>query len=104
MSQVGQAVYANDNKSGIYAAKVPYALVLSEGGSCHSRNILRLTTMAGKLSTWYDTVQVLKAEFNRKGFPDSWAYFVHFLGWKKSHDKWVPASNIVWRGASVSDT
>ena len=26
VSQVGQAVYANDDKSGIYAAKVPHAL------------------------------------------------------------------------------
>lgn len=59
-------MYANDQKSGIYPAKV------------------------------------LKAVYNRKGFPDAWSYFVHFLGWKKSHDKWVSDAHLVWRDESVS--
>lgn len=48
LSQVGQAVYANDNKSGIYAAKVQNATVLAAGGGCHSRNTRRVISMAGK--------------------------------------------------------
>lgn len=63
---VGSPVFANDQKSGIYAAKV------------------------------------LKAEFGRPGFADTWAYFVHFLGWKKSHDKWVETEFVVQRDDQVS--
>ena len=45
---------------------------------------------------------MLKAPFNRKGFAEqTWAYFVHFLGWKKTHDKWVADAHLVRRDDSV---
>jgi hypothetical protein len=108
-------VYANDDKSGIYPAKVQLRSVSSSAepellgldiDSPSLPSVCCWTAAPADENACHGTLpracaQVLRAAFNRKGFPDSWSYFVHFLGWKKSHDKWVSDAHIVWRDESV---
>ena len=86
--EVGANVFANDQKSGIYEAKV------IEVKYAHPPQAAPKKTKRAAAA---------QEEEEEAGVPlappaaKEWMYKVHFSGWKKSNDLWLPASALVVR-------
>ena len=87
--QIGDDVFANDGKSGIYEAKVS-AVYFVPGHSWHAHPTAQ--------QRW---PQVIRVAFDQPKHPGEWTYLTHFNGWKKTQDQWLLSSSLAKREVPV---